>query len=807
MTTTCAVVEVVIPDIPLSLTYCLPEHLAQADAGWQVVVEVSNKTKYGWIIKKLSLAEYITLQQQEKKKKQNNSAQFSLFGEQTLKEDKKQNPPLKPIQEAEPSFHADQLTLFNWIAEYYGANLAYVVDSIVPTISQGRQETVINLTKKGYALLADRDEILKFSKRAKKQWLILNHLTNCQLPISGTDLGTYIKYNTQTLKSLAEQELISLSKTYDILKSLEQTEASDFVFNEPKQLTNEQGQAIAKIQTSINAGQFAAFLLDGVTGSGKTEVYLQAIKTVLGQQKTILLVVPEIALTPQLIDRFRSRLPVPIGVLHSQVSKSLRWQTWKGALEGKVQVIIGARSAIFAPLKNIGLIVVDEEHDSSFKQNESFRYQARDIAVMRAKFTNCPIIMGSATPSFESLNNCLLKRYHYLRLANRATTHPLPTVEIVDLNKVKSKEMLSTNISPTLFQSLVKVINKQEQAMILYNRRGFASYLQCTTCGQVVSCPNCSVSYTYHKKNHKLICHYCSHSQVTPSYCPICRDQRLTKLEDQQILNNKNLERKAAQVGNLMQRGGGTEKIYDELKALFPLARIERLDRDVTTGKDAHREILEKMRKHEIDILVGTQMIAKGHDLPNVTLVGIIDADIALHLPDFRSSEKTLQLLMQASGRAGRGEHPGIVVIQTREPKHPALLACQQDNYSGFVKFELNYRKGLNYPPYVKLLRLIVASKSALRAETFAGQYANLVRSAAESLEQKNGADNQIQVLGPSLAPIEKIENYYRWHLLIKCSSPATISHLAKIVTDYYRDTYDARQYKLTIDVDPSDML
>ena len=611
---------------------------------------------------------------------------------------------------------------------------------------------------------------------------------------------------------MTKQDIIKVSTVSHLEKIKSFSQNLNNPFSEPQTLTTAQENALTHILDTIKQGNFNPYLLYGVTGSGKTEVYIQAIKAVLAQNKTALVIVPEIALTPQLLDHFSLRLNTPVGVLHSQLGTSWRWETWQTILNQEVRVVIGARSAVFAPLQNIGLIVVDEEHDGSYKQADGFRYSGRDVAIMRAKQENCSVVLGSATPSFESLANALTKRYTLLELPDRATPRPLPEIEIVNLNEFKKSDMISENISPPLHQAITNTLAKGEQVIILYNRRGFSSYLQCESCGQVVNCPKCSVTLTYHKRNNRLLCHYCNYSTTPPPSCLYCSNPRMTMIETDS--NGKPLAKKKTleNLGKLAHRGGGTERVVDEIVTLFPEAKIARMDRDTVTQKDAHRKILNEMRSGEANILIGTQMIAKGHDLPNVTLVGIIDADIALHFPDFRASEKTFQLLTQAAGRAGRGDQSGHVLIQTREPNHATIVATKTNRFKAFARYELEFRKPLNYPPYGRLMRIIIAGKDELSTIKYANELQQNISIWAQDktaeVHQDSGEQKLfISILGPAPAALQKLQDLFRWHILIKSNSPSTISYLAHRTNEFTKRVRQTQEYRVIVDVDPVDML
>ncbi len=452
-------------------------------------------------------------------------------------------------------------------------------------------------------------------------------------------------------------------------------------------------------------------------------------------------------------------------------------------VEGEVKIAIGARSAIFAPLSEIGLIIIDEEHDASFKQEEGIRYNARDLAVARAKLCNCPVILGSATPSLESLLNAHRRRYSYIPLNSRHGSSKVPTIEIIDLNLLKPWNMPSANISPVLAERLSETLIKGEQAFILYNRRGFASYLQCSECAYVIQCPRCSVSLTLHKKLNLILCHMCGHSQSIPSKC------ERTSLE----MKDGATYPKTCN-GEFKQRGAGTERVYEELLKLYPSAKIARLDRDSVSSEKEYREVLQRLRDQEIQILVGTQMIAKGHDIPNVTLVGVVDCDIGLHFPDFRAAERTYQLLTQVAGRAGRGEKCGFVVLQTRLPLHPSLLTTKNNDFMGFAKGELNLRKSLNYPPFCRLLRVVASSEDSELA----------LHSLMEIKKEIPTEGFNVQLLGPVAAPLAKVKDRWRHHLLIKAQSARELQTVLKIAKD---SASKRKNVRVTFDLDPQDML
>jgi primosomal protein N' (replication factor Y) len=547
----------------------------------------------------------------------------------------------------------------------------------------------------------------------------------------------------------------------------------------PPTLNEEQQSAVASIR-NLGVG-FSATLIQGVTGSGKTEIYLTLILEALTKGLSALVIVPEIALTPQLTERFVSRLQLPVAVLHSSLKPKERWQHWSDLVSGRVRVAIGARSAIFAPLNNLGLIVVDEEHDSSFKQGEGIRYHARDLALVRAKLSACPVILGSATPSLESYNNARAGKYLHVHLRQKYHDAAQSTFEIIDINKIKPWEMKSKSISPAFFLGLQRTLTAGGQAFVLYNRRGFASYLQCSSCEHVLGCPHCSVTLTYHRNAHSLICHQCSFTMVPPPLCVGCGA-------------HEKLDPGAEAL--FAHRGSGTERVHEELDQLFPTARIAVLDRDTASSVQDYVEILRSVREREVDILVGTQMIAKGHDLPGVTFVGIVDSDVGLHIPDFRAAERSFQLLTQVAGRAGRRSNQGHVVLQTRVPSHPSLVLTASSKYDEFAAQELAVRRELHYPPFHKLLRIVV---SAPERPVALNRAAELARSATDLGERL-----KIQVLGPAPAPIERIRTLWRYHILMRSPSIASLQHAMKQLKRSYQSKDDIR---VSYDLDPHDML
>jgi primosomal protein N' (replication factor Y) (superfamily II helicase) len=535
-------------------------------------------------------------------------------------------------------------------------------------------------------------------------------------------------------------------------------------------LTRDQTSALSAINASSG---FHPILLHGVTGSGKTEIYLRAVAHLLALGKTSLILVPEIGLTPQLVERFAQRFPEQTAVLHSSLTKRQRIDEWLRIHRGEVPIVIGTRSAVFAPLQNLGLIVVDEEHETSYKQEEMPRYHARDTAVMRAKLFGAAVVLGSATPSMESFHNAQGKKYSYIPLATRVEDRALPKVETVNMKEEYAAEGKQVVFSRRLLQEISVRLERTEQTMILLNRRGYAAFLLCRHCGFTFQCDACSVAMTYHRSIEKLLCHYCGLARRPPARCPDCDSEYIHYV------------------------GEGTERLEAELKSLFPDARIGRIDRDTMRHLRDFERVLGGFRAGEIDILVGTQMIAKGHDFPHVTLVGVIGADAPLTLPDFRAAERTFQLLTQVAGRSGRGDRPGEVVIQTYFPDHYTFQLAITQRFEDFYARESRYRRAMFYPPFTALAGIMVADRDAIRA-------ANTAREVGEFLDSVR--PDTIRILGPAPAPLERIKRVHRQQLLIKSSSRSTLHQLLSRLQQYISER-KIGPTRVVIDVDPVSLL
>ncbi len=512
-------------------------------------------------------------------------------------------------------------------------------------------------------------------------------------------------------------------------------ENHDFPKTLPWQLNTEQQQAVSRILAAEAQGEATTFLLEGITGSGKTEVYLQSIAEILNKGKTAMMLVPEIALTPQMVQRFKSRFGKAVAVLHSGLSQGEKYDEWRKIERGEAQVVVGARSAVFAPLQKIGLIIIDEEHEATYKQEDTPRYHARDLAIWRSQYHHCPVILGSATPSLGSRGRAQKKRYGLLYLTQRAHENAqLPSVTIVDLKEEYAQKNTST-FSRLLQEKISNRLQQKEQIVLLLNRRGYSSFMMCRDCGYVLPCPNCDISLTLHMDVKKMRCHYCGHQENIPKKCPDCQGEKIRYY------------------------GTGTQKVEEELQERFPSARILRMDVDTTRKKGAHEKILKAFEEQEADILLGTQMIAKGLDYPNITLVGVLNADTALNLPDFRSSERTFQLLTQVSGRAGRGAKPGEVIVQTFNPEHHSIVLAQAQDYEAFYQQEMILRHQSGYPPFYFTVKITISHP----AEQVVAKKSYQI---AEQL--KNGLSPESRILGPTPSGIARIKNRYYYQIILK---------------------------------------
>jgi primosomal protein N' (replication factor Y) len=573
------------------------------------------------------------------------------------------------------------------------------------------------------------------------------------------ELEDAVKHSSAAARSLARKGIVSLRP---------ETVAIKAAIRARHELNPAQQAAFQQIHETIQAGRFQTFLLHGVTGSGKTEVYLTAIETALAEGRGALLMVPEIALTPQMAGQFFSRFGDRVAILHSAFTDVERTEQWRRIRSGVASVVVGTRSGVFAPVQNLGLIVVDEEHDGSYKQEENPRYNGRDVAIVRAQGAGACVILGSATPSLESRYNAEKGKYTLLELPGRIEARPMPHVELIDMRQEFLETRKQETFSRRLIEALGQRVESGEQTIVLLNRRGFSSFVACRACGERVQCINCSLTLTYHKRDRRLLCHYCGYAEKVPSQCPKCASEHIYFL------------------------GIGSERVEEELHRAFPAARIARLDRDTVTGKRQYETILQDFREGNYDMLVGTQMIAKGHDIPNVTLVGVVAADMGLGMPDFRAAERTFQLLTQVAGRAGRGSLPGIVLVQTINPDHYAVRLAAAQDYQGFYEKELSFRRMMHYPPFSAMANVLVRSEKKEMAMRMSTELSYLL----------NPPPEKLRVMGPAEAPVPRLKNEYRYQFLIKAASRKALNELLRKVRNFALD-HKWGATALVIDVDP----
>jgi primosomal protein N' (replication factor Y) len=528
----------------------------------------------------------------------------------------------------------------------------------------------------------------------------------------------------------------------------------------------------------MDQGGYSPFLIHGVTGSGKTQVYIEAIREVLKKGKQALVLVPEISLTPQIISRFKANFEDKVGCLHSGMSAGERFDTWRRVRSGDLPVVVGARSAVFSPLPDLGLIVVDEEHVSSYKQDDPApRYNARDVAVMRAKLNKTVVILGSATPSLESYYNAQQGKYVLCQLKERVKSQKLPAVKIVDLAQERKNKNFSF-LSSDLASLLKERVDRKEQVLLFLNRRGFSSFVKCQDCGHIERCSRCDITLTFHRSDYSLRCHYCGYQKSAPNLCPNCQGHRF------------------------MYKGAGTQKIEEEVKKSFPDVGVERMDLDTTARKGAHRRLLSDFGRKKFGILLGTQMITRGLDFPDVTLVGVISADLGLDLPDFRSKERTFQLLAQVAGRAGRGELEGEVIVQTYYPEEWSIRLAASHDFEEFYRRELEQRRDLGYPPFNHLILMMFSGRSSKQVTARA-------RSFSSALERRarTGRREKLEILGPAPAPISKVKNQYRWQLLIKTKNVSAVGGSIREVLQDKKSAQKKEAVRISVNVDPMDML
>ncbi|MCP9299643.1 primosomal protein N' [Bacillus halotolerans] len=623
---------------------------------------------------------------------------------------------------------------------------------------------------------AGKEELSKqaegLSRQAAKQQAILHFfMTEPEgTKIPAADLCKKTDTSSATIKSLIQKGL--LKETYEEVYR-DPYQDKMFKKTEPLPLTDEQSAAFQPIRRTLDNNEHQVFLLHGVTGSGKTEIYLQSIEKVLAKGKEAIVLVPEISLTPQMVHRFKGRFGSQVAVMHSGLSTGEKYDEWRKIHRKEVRLVVGARSAIFAPFENLGMIIIDEEHESSYKQEEMPRYHAKEVAIKRAEHHRCPVVLGSATPTLESYARAQKGVYELLSLKHRVNHQVMPEVSLVDMRE----ELRNGNrsmFSIELMEKLEETIAKGEQAVLFLNKRGYSSFVMCRDCGYVPQCPHCDISMTYHRSGQRMKCHYCGHEEPVPHTCPECGSDHIRFF------------------------GTGTQRVEEELTKVLPHARVIRMDVDTTSRKGAHEKLLSAFGEGRADILLGTQMIAKGLDFPNVTLVGVLSADTTLHIPDFRSAEKTFQLLTQVSGRAGRHEKPGNVIIQTYTPSHYSIQLTKTHDYETFYQHEMAHRREQSYPPYYYLALVTVSHEEVAKAAVTAEKIAHF-------LKANCGADTKI--LGPSASPIARIKDRYRYQCVIKYKQETQISALLKKILEHYKREIEQKHVMISIDMNPYMMM
>ena len=707
------------------------DEVAQLQAGIRIKVPFGRQTLVGILIK---------------------TTNKSDFPENKLK-------PAIEILDTLPLFTPTLFRLGNWAANYYQHPVGEALLHMIPKVLRdGRAATrktqvIWQLTTQGKD--TNSDTLSKAPKQQQALSYLLKNNALKQKDLSETDI------NRESLKALAKKGLVSERQETMALAYSKTTE-------EKLQLTHEQQHAVRTVLENNN--KFGCYLLEGVTGSGKTEVYLQIIEEVLQQNKQAIVLVPEIGLTPQTVGRFRERFDKPVVALHSGLNDQERMNAWLAAKEGEAAIVIGTRSAIFTPLKNPGIIVVDEEHDTSFKQHEGFKYSGRDLSLVRAQYENIPVLLGSATPSFETLNNVAQKGFTRLPLTQRAGNATAPTVHYIDIRN----QTLQEGFSEALIRAITQHIKNGNQVLVFINRRGFAPALMCHECGWIASCHRCDARFTLHKQPPHLHCHHCDATRPTPTSCPSC------ELPLQAV-------------------GYGTERSEQALQMLFPNTPIFRIDRDTTRRKSAMSSMLNRINAGGPAILVGTQMLAKGHHFPNITLVAILNADSGLFSGDFRGQERMGQLLLQVAGRSGRAEKKGEVLIQTHHPDNPLLHWLARHDYQGFAQESLNERRLANLPPYSHLILIRADGYSAEQAEAFL----QLVRTEAERLQTQ---EKTIVLLGPIPAPMERRAGRFRQHLLIESPHRQGLQAFIAALCSRIENIKPSKGLRWTIDVDPQDL-
>jgi primosomal protein N' (replication factor Y) len=745
------------------------------------------------------------------------------------------------ILDAAPVFPEAMIPLFRWAAAYYLHPVGEVIRGALPAGLNVSDASVFSLTDSGRRRLGDSSmntreqailaaigdaprQLRTIRGRAGRQFhnAVLQALIQRDLvardvrlrrdqvrarmlpfvsPAAGfrpeKKLSSQRRDVLRVMADHAELPLADLSRQAGVTRALVRRMAADgqlvlteksvyrdpfgdpVIPDRPPDLTDDQERAVASVSGRLENG-FGVYLLTGVTGSGKTEVYLQLAATVIRGGRTAIVLVPEIALISQMARRFRARFADRIAVLHSGLSAGERFDQWQRIRSNEARIVIGARSAIWAPLEQVGLIIVDEEHDSSYKQERGLRYNARDLAIVRARQEGCTSLLGSATPSMESCYNAEKGKYKALSLPSRVEQRALPEISIIDLRDHQGRRGIDRFVTPPLHQAILETLSHGEQVLLFLNRRGYATYPVCRACGATLRCRHCDITLTLHQSAGQYRCHYCGFSLPADKSCAECG------------------------ADTMMPLGMGTERLADGVASLFPKARIARLDRDTTSRKGSALKILKALQHGDVDILIGTQMVAKGHDFPNITLVGIVCADLTLSLPDFRAGERTFQLLAQVAGRAGRGDRPGRVMLQTFNPEHFSIAAARTQDYRVFYSREIEFRKALDYPPFSRFLQYEVSSKNKAAAAASARSLGDALRHLIATHREALGT---VSCFGPVEAPLARIAGRFRWLILLKGPVPEPLNRLARLLPKAFPQLFTPPRVRVVVDVDPYHML
>lgn len=673
------------------------------------------------------------------------------------------------VRDREPVVSAALLRLADWISSYYCCPLPAAIRCIVPSgVRKGRRSKTPLFVRPIPGAGGGEEGLERLASKAPVQARALKALLDGGGPVLVSELAGKTGASRDSIRSLEKKGLVEIFRER-VFRDPWEGGAAGVESSLPP--TPEQARAIAHLVKLLDGNEFAITLLHGVTGSGKTEVYMQAIDEALKRGRGAIVLVPEISLTPQTVGMFKARFSEKVAVLHSRLGEGERLDEWDRLKTRRARVVVGARSAVFAPVPDLGLIVVDEEHERSYKQEDSPRYHARDVAVARGRIEGAAVILGSATPSVESFSKAAAGGYGLFTLSRRIENRRLPEITIVDMKEENRRSGRMNFFSRRLITAMEARLEKGEQVILFLNRRGYSPVVICGKCGHVQNCPHCSVSLTLHMASRKMLCHLCGAEHKPLRRCPRCGSKSLRLL------------------------GAGTQRLESMISKFFPEYRVGRMDSDSMVGKGVHARILGEFTRGEIQILLGTQMIAKGLHVPNVTLVGVISADTALNLPDFRASEQTFQLLTQVSGRAGRGDVPGEVIVQTYAPRHPAIIAARDGDYEAFYRRELAFREELGYPPAKRLVLVTLRGRNEQAVKWFSGQYSKML--AAQ-------APRGMETLGPAPSPIARVRGYYRWQLVCKGGNGREVNEALKAVSTGLRA---GKNIQILVDVDPVSML